>query len=97
MKMKGKRELYSKSDNEKRKGMTRREKKGGDTKRENGGKSEDDEPGLRSRYSDWLRAGRPRSQSSSPGRAKNFHHVHTGSDVHPTSYPLDTGDNAAGT
>jgi hypothetical protein len=27
----------------------------------------------RSRYSDWLRAGRPRVRSSSPGRVKNFH------------------------
>jgi hypothetical protein len=27
----------------------------------------------RSRYSDWLRAGRPRCRSSSPGRVKNFH------------------------
>jgi hypothetical protein len=25
-----------------------------------------------SRYSDWLRAGRPRDRSSSPGRVKNF-------------------------
>jgi hypothetical protein len=30
------------------------------------------EPGARSRYSDWLRAGRPRGRSSSPGRVKNF-------------------------
>jgi hypothetical protein len=30
------------------------------------------DPGQRSRYSDWLRAGRPRGQSSSPGRVKNF-------------------------
>jgi hypothetical protein len=29
-------------------------------------------PGYRSRYSDWLRAGRPRGWSSSPGRGKNF-------------------------
>jgi hypothetical protein len=27
---------------------------------------------LVSRYSDWLRAGRPRGESSSPGRVKNF-------------------------
>jgi hypothetical protein len=26
----------------------------------------------RSRYSDWLRAGRPRGRNSSPGRVKNF-------------------------
>jgi hypothetical protein len=30
------------------------------------------EPEWRSRYSDWLRAGRPRGRSSSPGRTKNF-------------------------
>jgi hypothetical protein len=30
------------------------------------------EPEYHSRYSDWLRAGRPRSRSSSPGRLKNF-------------------------
>jgi hypothetical protein len=28
------------------------------------------EPGQRSRYSDWLRAGRPRGRSSGPGRGK---------------------------
>jgi hypothetical protein len=31
------------------------------------------EPGWRCRYSDWLRAGRPRGRSSSPGMVKNFH------------------------
>jgi hypothetical protein len=31
------------------------------------------EPEWLSRYSDWLRAGRPRGRSSSPGRVKNFH------------------------
>jgi hypothetical protein len=30
------------------------------------------EPGQRSRYSDWLRAGRPRGRSSSPGRGETF-------------------------
>jgi hypothetical protein len=30
------------------------------------------EPGQRSRYSDWLRAGRPRGRSSSPGSVKIF-------------------------
>jgi hypothetical protein len=30
------------------------------------------EPGEHTRYSDWLRAGRPRGRSSSPGRVKNF-------------------------
>jgi hypothetical protein len=30
------------------------------------------EPGWRSRYSDWLQAGRLRGPGSSPGRVKNF-------------------------
>jgi hypothetical protein len=30
------------------------------------------EPGWCSQYSDWIRAGRPRGRSSSPGRVKNF-------------------------
>jgi hypothetical protein len=30
-----------------------------------------EEPGSRSRYSDWLTAGRPRGRSSSTGRVKN--------------------------
>jgi hypothetical protein len=30
------------------------------------------EPGWRSRYSNWLRAGRPRGRSSCPGKVKNF-------------------------
>jgi hypothetical protein len=30
------------------------------------------EPGQRSRYGDWLRAGRPRGRGSNPGRVKNF-------------------------
>jgi hypothetical protein len=30
------------------------------------------EPGKRSRYSDWLRAGQIRGRNSSPGRVKNF-------------------------
>jgi hypothetical protein len=30
------------------------------------------EPGERSRYGNWLRAGRPRGRSSSPGRVNNF-------------------------
>jgi hypothetical protein len=30
------------------------------------------QPGELSRYCDWLRAGRPRGRSSSPGRVKNF-------------------------
>jgi hypothetical protein len=31
------------------------------------------EQGQRSLYNDWLRAGRPRGRSSSPGAGKNFH------------------------
>jgi hypothetical protein len=43
----------------------------------------------RSRYSDWIRAVRPRGRSSGAGRVKNFLHVvQTGSGVHPTSYPM---------
>jgi hypothetical protein len=33
------------------------------------------EPLLRSRDSDWLRAGRPRGRSSFPGKSKNFHFI----------------------
>jgi hypothetical protein len=32
-----------------------------------------EEPGWRSRYSNWLRAGRPSARSSSSGGGKNFH------------------------
>jgi hypothetical protein len=32
-------------------------------------------PEQRSRYSDWLQAGRPRGQRSSPDRVKNFLHL----------------------
>jgi hypothetical protein len=31
------------------------------------------EPGERSRYSHWLRVGRPRGRSWNPGEGKNFH------------------------
>jgi hypothetical protein len=51
---------------------------------------------LFSRYSDWLRAGRPRDQSSSPDGVKNFLGVQTGSGIHPASYPMGTGGKAAG-
>jgi hypothetical protein len=47
-----------------------------------------------SRYSDWLRAGRPRGWSSSPGRVKNFL-FSTGYGAHPGSYPVGTGGKAA--
>jgi hypothetical protein len=55
------------------------------------------EPGKRSRYIDWLRAGRPRDRSSSPGRVKNFLQVvQIGSGVHRTSYPMGTGGSFSG-
>jgi hypothetical protein len=51
----------------------------------------------RSRDNDWLRAGRPRSRSLSPGRVKDFFHVvQPGSGVHPTSYPMGTGASFSG-
>jgi hypothetical protein len=57
----------------------------------------DYKPGQLSRYSDWLRAGRPLGRNSIPGRVKNFvHDVKTGSEAHPASYPKGTGSKAAG-
>jgi hypothetical protein len=56
------------------------------------------EPGQRSRYSDWLRAGRPRVRSSSPGWGKIFllsNVVETGSGTHP-AYPLRSGGSFPG-
>jgi hypothetical protein len=44
-----------------------------------------------SRYSEWLRAGRQRGRSSSPGRGKNFLHSFTPVVAHPVSYPIGTG------
>jgi hypothetical protein len=44
------------------------------------------ELGWRSRYSDWLRVGRPRGRSSSLGRVKNLLYVvQIGSGVHTIS------------
>jgi hypothetical protein len=56
------------------------------------------EPGQRSGYSDWLRAGRPRSGSSSPGSQEFYllHIVQTGSGAHPASYPIGTRSKEAG-
>jgi hypothetical protein len=53
-----------------------------------------EQPGERSRYSVWLRAGRPRGRSSSPGMSKNFHFSTSG--VHQTSYPMGTGGSCPG-
>jgi hypothetical protein len=52
--------------------------------------SSSSEPGQRSRYSDWIRAGRPRDRSSSQ-EFSLLQIVQTGSEVHPTSYPMGTG------
>jgi hypothetical protein len=52
-----------------------------------------------SRYSNWLRAGRPRGRSSRPGKVKNFLFstlFQTVSGVHPTFYPMGTGDSFPG-
>jgi hypothetical protein len=57
------------------------------------------EPAQRSRYSDWLRAGRPRGRSSSPGRGQEFsllHVVHPDCGAHPASYPMGTGGSFPG-
>jgi hypothetical protein len=56
-------------------------------------------PSKRSRYSDWLRVGRPRVRSSNPGSGKifsPFHVVQTGSGAHPASYPMGTGGSFTG-
>jgi hypothetical protein len=46
---------------------------------------------IESRYSVWLRTGRPRGRNSSPGRVKSFLHVvQTGSGAHKASYPMGT-------
>jgi hypothetical protein len=43
----------------------------------------------RSRYSDWLRAGRPNGRSSSPGRGENFHFsTSSRSALGPTQPPI---------
>jgi hypothetical protein len=52
------------------------------------------EQGWRSRYSDWLRAGRQRGRSSSPGKVKNFLSPHRRDRFWgpPASYPVGTGE-----
>jgi hypothetical protein len=54
--------------------------------------------GLRSRYSDWLRAGRPRGRSSSPGCSKNFLFSRRPDRlwVHPAFCPMCTGGSFPG-
>jgi hypothetical protein len=52
-----------------------------------------------SRYSDWLRAARPRGRSSSRGRVKNFSLLQvfqTGSGVHPPPIQWVPGDLSPG-
>jgi hypothetical protein len=51
----------------------------------------------RSRYSDWLRTGQQRGQSSSPGRAKNvLRVVQTNSGSDAASYLMGTGGSFLG-
>jgi hypothetical protein len=58
---------------------------------------EAEEPGYRSRYSDWLRAGRLRGRSSSPDTIKNFlYSIQTGSGAQPATYPMGTGGSFPG-
>jgi hypothetical protein len=47
-----------------------------------------------SRYSEWLRAGRPRDRSSNPGRVKNF--LFSTSGAHPAYYPMGIGCSFSG-
>jgi hypothetical protein len=45
---------------------------------------------MRSRYSDWRRAGRPRCRSSSPGRVKDFHFsISSRPPLRPTQPPIE--------
>jgi hypothetical protein len=48
---------------------------------------------------EYVLSGRPRAQSTSPGRGKHFfllRVVQTGSEVHATSYPVGTGGSFPG-
>ena len=45
-------------------------------------------PGWRSRYGDWLRAGRPSGRSSSPGGGKNFYFISSRPALGPTNPPI---------
>jgi hypothetical protein len=54
-------------------------------------------PGYCSRYSNWLRVGKPRGWSSNPSRVKNFLHIiQTGSEAHPASYSVGTRGSSNG-
>jgi hypothetical protein len=58
-----------------------------------------EESGYRSLYSDWLRAGRPRDRSSSPGRVKNVFFSTSprpALGVHPAFSQMCTGGKAVG-
>jgi hypothetical protein len=48
----------------------------------------DGELGQLSQYSNWLQAGQPRSQSSSPGRVKNFLFTSSRPVLGPTQPPI---------
>jgi hypothetical protein len=52
------------------------------------------ETGWLSRYSDWLRPGRPRGQVWVPIRSKFFSLDRSG--THPTSYPMGNGGSLSG-
>jgi hypothetical protein len=53
------------------------------------------QPRQRSRYSDWLRAGRQRSRSSSPGRVKNCHFSTSSTPaLGPTQLPIQRAPGA---
>jgi hypothetical protein len=58
------------------------------------------EPGQRSLYSDWLRAGRPRDRSSNPGSAEDFSLLYviqtTNSGAHPATYAMKGGGGSLG-
>jgi hypothetical protein len=45
---------------------------------------------------DRLRAGRPGLDSRQEQDVSLLHNVHTGSGVHPASYPMSTGDSFSG-
>jgi hypothetical protein len=57
------------------------------------------ERGYCSRYSDWLRAGRPEGPEFESRQDHEFsflHGVHTGSGIHTPCYPVGTGGSFPG-